>query len=165
MNITRFHPLGSVIPQRPPVYENPSSLVIPLNIFSPQEDVMVVGRIVQESEAEPGTKLTESSLILETSRMLGSGSRVPLRFSPALKIRGGALGAGGISFFPGALVALQGKNGGGGSFLASEILAVCCLFRHSTVTADGVNSHHLYAHGLQNFCRILVFQSLRSRCV
>ncbi|KAK0244203.1 DNA polymerase alpha subunit B [Armillaria nabsnona] len=87
------------------------------------EDVMVVGRIVQESEAEPGTKLTESSLIFETSRMLGSGSRVPLRFAPSLKIRGGALGAGGISFFPGALVALKGKNGGGGSFLASEILA------------------------------------------
>ncbi|KAK0187998.1 DNA polymerase alpha subunit B [Armillaria mellea] len=80
---------------------------------STDEDVMVVGRIVQESEAEPGTKLTESSLILETSRMLGSGSR----------IRGGALGAGGISFFPGALVALKGKNGGGGSFLASEVLA------------------------------------------
>ncbi|PBK97673.1 DNA polymerase alpha, subunit B [Armillaria gallica] len=87
------------------------------------EDVMVVGRIVQESEAEPGTKLTESSLILETSRMLGSGSRVPLRFASSLKIRGGALGAGGISFFPGVLVALKGKNGGGGSFLASEILA------------------------------------------
>ncbi|KAK0201753.1 DNA polymerase alpha subunit B [Desarmillaria ectypa] len=86
-------------------------------------DVTVVGRIVQESEAEPGTKLTESSLTLETSRMLGSGSRVPLRFASPLKIRGGALGAGGISFFPGALVALKGKNGGGGSFLSSEILA------------------------------------------
>ncbi|KAK0464553.1 DNA polymerase alpha subunit B [Desarmillaria tabescens] len=90
---------------------------------STDEDVTVVGRIVQESEAESGTKLTESSLTLETSRMMGSGSRVPLRFAPSLKIRGGALGAGGISFFPGALVALKGKNGGGGSFLASEILA------------------------------------------
>ncbi|KAG7443006.1 DNA polymerase alpha, subunit B [Guyanagaster necrorhizus] len=90
---------------------------------STDEEVTVVGRIVQESESEPGTKLTETSLTLETSRMLGSGSRVPLRFTPSLKIRGGALGAGGISFFPGALVALKGKNGGVGSFLASEVLA------------------------------------------
>jgi hypothetical protein len=56
--------------------------------------------------------------------MMGSGARVPLRFVPDVKIRGGAKGAGGIGFFPGAIVALRGKNGGGGWFLVTEILAV-----------------------------------------
>lgn len=56
--------------------------------------------------------------------MFASGARVPLRFDASLKIRGGARGAGGIGLFPGALVALTGKNGGGGWFSVSEILVV-----------------------------------------
>lgn len=56
--------------------------------------------------------------------MYGSGARIALRFDPALKIRGGPQGAGGLGFFPGAMVALKGKNGGGGWFLVTEILAV-----------------------------------------
>jgi len=60
--------------------------------------------------------------------MLGSGSRVPLRFDPALKIRGGAKGAAGVGLFPGAIVALRGKNGGGGRFLVTEVLAVSTQF-------------------------------------
>lgn len=63
--------------------------------------------------------------MIESSRMLSSGSRVPLRFDPSLRIRGGSQGAGGIGLFPGAMVALRGKNGGGGWFLVSEILVVC----------------------------------------
>lgn len=63
--------------------------------------------------------------MIESSRMLSSGSRVPLRFGPSLKIRGGAQGAGGVGLFPGAMIALRGKNGGGGWFLVSEVLVVC----------------------------------------
>jgi hypothetical protein len=49
---------------------------------------------------------------------------VPLRLDSALRIRGSAHGAGGIGLFPGAIVALKGKNGGGGYFLATEVLSV-----------------------------------------
>lgn len=61
--------------------------------------------------------------------MMGSGVRVPLRFDSEVKIRGGAAGAGGIGLFPGAIVALRGKNGAGERFHVDEILAVSsCSF-------------------------------------
>jgi DNA polymerase alpha subunit B len=69
-------------------------------------------------------KLNEASLVLESSRMMGSGIRVSLRFDPGVKIRGNAERTEGIGLFPGAIVALRGKNGGGGWFLVNEILAV-----------------------------------------
>lgn len=56
---------------------------------------------------------------------MGSGGRTPLKFDPIVKIRGGPKGAGGVGLFPGAIVALKGKNGGGGWFNVSEILTVC----------------------------------------
>jgi DNA polymerase alpha subunit B len=46
----------------------------------------------------------------------------------AAQVRGFAKGAGGVGLFPGAIVALRGKNGGGGAFSVSEILAVCFTF-------------------------------------
>ncbi|KAH9933127.1 DNA polymerase alpha, subunit B [Epithele typhae] len=87
------------------------------------EDVVVVGRIAQDSESGSG-KLTESSLLLQSSRYMGSGARVPLRFDSDLKVRKGKKGLAGQGLFPGAIVALKGKYGGGGSFLASEILSL-----------------------------------------
>lgn len=91
-----------------------------------QEDIVVVGRICGEADASVSTssKLVEGSIFLESSRMMGSGSRVPLRFSPQLKLRKTIQGAGGLGVFAGAIVALKGKNGGGGSFVAEEILGV-----------------------------------------
>jgi len=84
----------------------------------------VVGRIVHDAEASTsGGKLNESSLVLESSRMMGSGVRVPIHFAPETKLRGGATGVGGVSFFPGAIVVLRGRNGGGGFFLVEEILS------------------------------------------
>jgi hypothetical protein len=50
--------------------------------------------------------------------------RVPLRFDPNVRVRGARLGRGGVGLFPGAIVALRGKNGGGGWFLVSEVLTV-----------------------------------------
>ena len=55
---------------------------------------------------------------------MGSGVRVPIRFAPEAKLRGGVKGIGGMSFFPGAIVALRGRNGGGGFFLVEELLSV-----------------------------------------
>ncbi len=55
---------------------------------------------------------------------MGSGVRVPLRFAPNLKVRGGPKGQASVSLFPGAIVALKGKNGGGGWFSVNEVLSV-----------------------------------------
>jgi len=88
-----------------------------------QEDVVVVGRIVANAEiaaASGPSKLNEASIALESSRMMGSGVRVPLRFNTSLKIHGSSR----VGFFPGAIVALRGRNGGGGWFLVSEVLSV-----------------------------------------
>ncbi|KAJ3517623.1 hypothetical protein NMY22_g13921 [Coprinellus aureogranulatus] len=88
------------------------------------EEVTVVGRIWQDPETAPGAKLTESSLWLESSRMLSSGARVPLRLDPAVKVKGCIQGSGGHGFYPGQIVGLQGRNGGGGYFHATTILSM-----------------------------------------
>lgn len=83
----------------------------------------MVGRIVAnlETAATSGlSKLNEASIALESSRMMGSGARVPLRFNTPLKIHGSTR----AGFFPGATVALRGRNGGGGWFSVSEVLSV-----------------------------------------
>ena len=78
-----------------------------------------------DAESSAGSvKLNEASLMFESSRMMGSGARVQLRFDPNVKVRRGKQGMGGQGLFPGAIVALKGKNGGGGAFLATEILSV-----------------------------------------
>lgn len=91
-----------------------------------QDETTVVGRIVMEIEAASGgaAKLSEPFIALESSRRMGGGSRIPLRFAPELQIRGGPQGAGGLGLFPGAIVAMRGKNGGGEYFLVSQILTV-----------------------------------------
>ncbi|KII90842.1 hypothetical protein PLICRDRAFT_137336 [Plicaturopsis crispa FD-325 SS-3] len=92
---------------------------------STEEEITVVGRITLDSDSSSGSvKLNEASLTLEASRMMGSGARVPLRFDSQVRVRGAPRGAGGVGLFPGAIVALKGKNGGGGSFAVSEILSL-----------------------------------------
>jgi len=84
-----------------------------------------VGRITLDAEASSGSgKLNEASLHIESSRMMGSGLRVPLKFMPNFKVRGGPRGQANISLFPGAIVAVKGRNGGGGWFSVSEVLMV-----------------------------------------
>lgn len=70
--------------------------------------------------------------------MLGSGSRIPLRFDPVIKIRGCAKGAGGLGLFPGSIVALKGRNGGGGWFQVSEVLGVSV---HKNRVGNAINSY------------------------
>jgi DNA polymerase alpha subunit B len=90
-----------------------------------QEEVVVVGRITLDAEASSGSgKLNEASLHIESSRMMGSGVRVPLKFMPNFKVRGGPKGQANISLFPGAIVALKGSNRGGGWFSVSEVMTV-----------------------------------------
>lgn len=92
--------------------------------------MVVVGRIVANPETtvtSDVSKLNEASIALESSRMMGSGVRVPLRFNTPLKIHGSSR----VGFFPGAIVALRGRNGGGGWFSVSEVLLVGETFNPS----------------------------------
>ncbi|KDQ62190.1 hypothetical protein JAAARDRAFT_189548 [Jaapia argillacea MUCL 33604] len=93
---------------------------------STESETTVVGRIALDAESSSASavKLNESCIVLESSRWMGSGIRVPLRFDPQVKVRGGPKGSGGLGLFPGAIVALKGKNGGGGWFNVTEILAL-----------------------------------------
>ena len=99
------------------------------NCICEQEEVVVVGRIVldADSAATTSVKGNEISLQLESSRLMGSGLRVPLRFESDIKIRGAPRGQLGFGIYPGAIVALKGKNGGGGWFSVTEFLSVCNL--------------------------------------
>ncbi|KAF6757583.1 alpha DNA polymerase [Ephemerocybe angulata] len=100
------------------------------------EEVTIVGRIWQDPDVSSNSKLTEGSLWIESSRMLSSGARIPLRLDSAIKVKGVVAGSGGYGLFPGQIVALQGKNGGGGYFHASAILAIPPL--KPSPTAQGV---------------------------
>lgn len=87
----------------------------------------VVGRITFDADSSSSAtpvKLNEASLTLESSRSMGAGARVPLKFDPNVRLRGAKKGIGGVGFFPGAIVALRGKNGGGGWFTVTEVLPV-----------------------------------------
>lgn len=72
-------------------------------------EIIAVGRIASDA---PEGKLNASSLVLETSRRMGNGLRVPLKTDAIT----------GFSFFPGQIVALRGINVSGTSFAVSEIL-------------------------------------------
>ncbi|KZT73834.1 DNA polymerase alpha, subunit B [Daedalea quercina L-15889] len=102
-----------------------------------EEEVVVVGRITLDSETSGGSvKLNEASLTLESSRQMGAGARVPLRFDPNVKVRQGKQGVGGIGLFPGAIAAFRGKNGGGGCFSVAEILSLPPLHPTPTIKAE-----------------------------
>jgi DNA polymerase alpha subunit B len=72
-------------------------------------EVVAVGRIASDSSEG---KLNSSSLVLETSRRMGAGLRIPLKMSAVA----------GFQFFPGQIVALRGINASGEDFTVSEIL-------------------------------------------
>ncbi|KAM0518446.1 hypothetical protein ACHAPE_004209 [Trichoderma viride] len=72
-------------------------------------EVVAVGRIA--SDALEG-KLNAASIVLETSRRMGRGLRVPLKLD----------GIRGWNFFPGQIVALRGSNITGDEFTVKEIL-------------------------------------------
>lgn len=84
-----------------------------------------MGRIVFDSESSAqDAKLNDASIVLESSRQMGSGVRIPLKFAPNLVLRGASKETKDYGVFPGAMIACRGRNGGGGWFLVKEILAV-----------------------------------------
>ncbi|KAF4617164.1 hypothetical protein D9613_005990 [Agrocybe pediades] len=88
------------------------------------EEVTIVGRITHDTDAAEMSKLVEGAIMIESSRMLSTGTRASLVLDPTIKIRGAVKGCAGIGIYPGAIVALKGRNGGGGYFLATEVLAI-----------------------------------------
>jgi DNA polymerase alpha subunit B len=89
-----------------------------------EEPIYAVGRIL--APAGDGGKGSSGALFLESSRLLGAGKRTALRFE-GTKVRGGAPGVKGFGVFPGCLVCVRGKNGGGGAFVVDEVLLVGIL--------------------------------------
>lgn len=77
-------------------------------------DIIAVGRIA--SDTGDG-KLNPSSIVLETSRRMGSGLRVPLNLDAVSS----------YDLFPGKIVALKGRNGSGEYFSVSEIMEMPLL--------------------------------------
>jgi DNA polymerase alpha subunit B len=78
-------------------------------------EIVAVGRIA--SDTAEG-KLNNASLVLETSRRMGAGIRVPLKID-ALTLS--------WQFFPGQIVALRGTNASGAYFTVSEVLQIPLL--------------------------------------
>ena len=76
-------------------------------------EIVAVGRIACDS---PNGKLNAASVVLETSRRMGAGMRVPL------KVEGR-----GYDFFPGKIVAVRGTNVSGEYFSVSEMLPMPSL--------------------------------------
>jgi DNA polymerase alpha subunit B len=77
-------------------------------------EVVAVGRIACD---QPDGKLNAASLVLETSRRMGAGMRVPLKFQNGV----------GYDLFPGKIVALRGTNVSGEYFSVTELLTLPLL--------------------------------------
>jgi len=90
-------------------------------------EIVAVGRVASDS-AEG--KLNAASLVLETSRRMGNGLRVPLDMA---NIKG-------YSFFPGQIVALRGTNASGHAFNVKEILEVP-LMNNAASLAETLEAH------------------------
>ncbi|PWZ02335.1 DNA polymerase alpha, subunit B [Testicularia cyperi] len=109
-----------------------------------QESAWVVGRICSSLPAPESSaaqalrakgrdlntttpRLAETGLLLESSRVMGSGNRTPLAFNRGCKVRytpqdPGTNGAATtLSLFPGQIVLCHGSNGGGDRFCVDEI--------------------------------------------
>ncbi|WPG99244.1 Hypothetical protein R9X50_00205500 [Acrodontium crateriforme] len=73
-------------------------------------EIVAVGRIACD---QPNGKLNSASLVLETSRRMGAGMRVPLKLDGV-----------GYDLFPGKVVALRGSNVSGEYFAVTEVLSM-----------------------------------------
>jgi hypothetical protein len=95
----------------------PSHLILSILLTDLQEDQIVVGRICCDEDV----KLNDASVVLETSRLMGAGARVPLKFDPNVTINSNTSLC---PMFPGAILALKGRNETGEWFQVSQILTV-----------------------------------------
>ncbi|KAK3499126.1 DNA polymerase alpha subunit B N-terminal-domain-containing protein [Neurospora hispaniola] len=90
-------------------------------------EIVAVGRVA--SDTSEG-KLNAASLVLETSRKLGGGFRVPLNVS---KLKG-------YQFFPGQIVALRGTNTTGREFTVNEVIRMP-LMGNAASTLETMTAH------------------------
>jgi DNA polymerase alpha subunit B len=90
-------------------------------------EIVGVGRIASDSS---DGKLNTASLVLETSRRMGAGLRVPLKMDSVP----------GFQLFPGQIVALKGINASGDYFTVSEILEAP-LLPVAASTPSGLEAH------------------------
>ncbi len=89
--------------------------------------MLLIGRIVADNDE----KATENSLLLESSRSMGGGARVPLDLSQCKS----------FSLFPGQIACLEGKNPDGTKFIVSEQKAAeDCLVPTVPVSEDKFGS-------------------------
>lgn len=91
------------------------------------EDIVAVGRIA--SDTAEG-KLNAASVVLETSRRIGNGLRIPLTLD---KLKG-------YQFFPGQIVAFRGSNASGSSFVVTEELKMP-LLPNAASTPAALSTH------------------------
>ena len=91
-------------------------------------EIVAVGRIA--SDTVEG-KLNAASMVLETSRRIGAGLRVPLKVEEVPS----------HEFFPGQIVALRGVNASGDYFSVKEVLEIPLLPSAASVpaTVDSIN--------------------------
>ena len=98
-------------------------------------ETLAIGRIQADWETQGAVKLGPDNIVLETSRLLGAGSRVTLKLAPNVRVRGAAPGETQNGLFPGAIVAVRGRNGGAGFFSVSEIITVRYVFDDKVAAA------------------------------
>ena len=112
-------------------------------------EIVAVGRIASDT---PEGKLNSASLVLETSRRIGAGIRVPLKID--------ALPAS-WQFFPGQIVALRGTNASGAYFTVSEVLQAPLLPIpvSSVQTIDDVNERLGVSHNSTSQSLNIMFAS------
>jgi len=84
-------------------------------------EIITVGRIASDVEG----KVNAASLVLETSRRMGAGLRVPLKMENLP-----------IDFFPGKIVALRGNNPSGEFFTVSEVISMPLLHLPASTPAE-----------------------------
>ena len=77
-------------------------------------EIVAVGRIASDT---PESKLNGASMVLEMSRRVGAGLRVPLKVEAISS----------HEFFPGQIVAVRGINASGDYFTVSEVLEIPLL--------------------------------------
>lgn len=99
-------------------------------------DVIAIGRICSDSVSDG--KLNQASLVLESCRRVGAGSRVPLKFDKLEKLPESFTSQEGNSFslFPGQIIALRGVNPNGKFFSVNEILEIPLLPPAATQKQD-----------------------------
>ncbi|RKF74878.1 DNA polymerase alpha subunit B [Golovinomyces cichoracearum] len=100
-------------------------------------EIIAIGRIATDTL---DGKLNANSLMLETSRRVGAGLRIPLKVDSLHSFQ----------FFPGQIVALKGINTSGDSFVVSEILEPPLLPGAASTIASLRQHHQRLTGGSEN---------------